>query len=136
MRVQEVITESVQPGEYVYHASYLPDLRRGLASVMKYGLRPSRNGYDGPGVYFAYTPEGGFYHVGADEATMFRVRWSDLVKLFGVYPENPNGIQRDDEQIVVPGPVPAQYLEVEYFKDEWWDLPSALAAERGPYSEQ
>lgn len=132
MRVQEVITENVQPGEYVYHASYLPDLRRGLASIMQHGLRPSRNGYYGPGVYFAYTADGGLYHVGPEEATMFRVRWSDLVKLFGVYPDNPNGIQRDDEQIVVPHAVPAQYLEVEYFKDEWWDLRSALAAERGP----
>ena len=136
MKTHEIITENVQPGEYVYHASYLPNLRSGLNSILRRGLQPSKEGYHGPGVYFAYTPEGGFYHVSAEDATMFRVRWRDLVKLFGVYPDNPNGIQRDGEEIVVPGPVPAQYLEVEYFPDEWWDLPSALAAERGPYSEQ
>ena len=135
MRSREFVEESTAPGEYVYHAAHLPDLPRGLASVLKQGLRPSQGGYMGPGVYFAYEPEGGFYHVSAEEATMFRVRWQDLAERFGVYPQDPNGIERDDEQILVPGTVPAAMLEVEYFPDEWWSLEDALAAERGPLME-
>lgn len=117
------------PGEYVYHAGYLP---RGLESVKRKGLIPSKHGYAGSGVYFAYEPDEGFYHVDAADATMFRVRWADLVDKFGVYPKNPNGIQRDDQEIIVPNTVPADMLEVEYFPGEWWDINSAVAADRGP----
>jgi hypothetical protein len=129
MRINEIITESVQPGEYVYHASYLPNLAKGLRSIMSSGLKPSENGYGGRGVYFAYDPKGGFYHVDKDQATMFRVKWADLVKMYGVYPGNPNGIQRDNDEIIVPGIVPSSILEVEYFPDEWWDIRSALSSE-------
>jgi hypothetical protein len=116
------------PGEYVYHAGYLP---RGLESVKHKGLIPSKHGYAGSGVYFAYEPDEGFYHVDAADATMFRVRWLDLVDKFGVYPKNPNGIQRDDQEIIVSNTVPADMLEVEYFPGEWWDINSAAAADRG-----
>lgn len=132
MRIREVFSKAQQPGEYVYHASYLPNLSKGLSSILAKGLRPSRTGYSGAGVYFSYTPTGGFYHVDAKDATMFRSRWEDLVKLYGVYPDNPRGIQRDRDQIVVPGPVPASMLEVEYFNNEWWDMASAYEASRGP----
>jgi hypothetical protein len=132
MRAQEFIIETRQPGEYVYHASYLPNALSGLKSVLKRGLQPSAEGYAGPGTYFAYDPEGGFYHVDQADATMFRVLWSDLVKMYGVYPENTRGIERDDDEIIVPGPVPGNLLEVEYFPGEWWDLASAIAAEQGP----
>jgi len=131
MKIIEVINEAVS-GQYVYHASYLPDLRQGLASILKKGLQPSRKGYAGPGVYFAYTPDSGYYHVSKEDATLFRVRWKDLLKLFGLYPQNPGGIQRDNEEIVVPGPVPADLLEVEYFNGEWWDIDSAYRASLGP----
>lgn len=125
----EDVMESSSPGEYVYHASYLPNLARGLKSIMMSGLKPSENGYGGRGVYFAYTPDGGFYHVDKDQATMFRVKWADLVKMYGVYPENKNGIQRDSDEIIVPGPVPANMLELEYFPEEWWDVRTALSSE-------
>lgn len=130
----ESINEAVA-GEYVYHASYLPDLSRGLQSVISRGLVPSKDGYAGPGVYFAYDPEGGFYHVDQEDATMFRAKWSDLVAKFGKYPDNPNGIERDDNEIIVPGVVPANMLEVEYFPGEWWDIPSAYYSSKGPVSE-
>ena len=126
---KESLSEGSEPGEYVYHASYMPNLARGLKSVMASGLKPSQNGYGGPGVYFAYDPEGGFYHVDKDQATMFRVKWRDLVDMFGVYPKNPDGIQRDGDEIIVPGNVPASMLEIEYFQDEWWDIRSALSSE-------
>lgn len=129
MRAQEFLSESTQPGEYVYHASYLPNKKSGFRSLISRGLQPSKTGYAGPGTYFAYDPEGGYYHVSKEEATLLRVRWADLVKLYGVYPQNPDGIQRDDDEIVVPGPVPGNLIEVEYFPDEWWDLNSALNAE-------
>ena len=129
MRLRELLTETKGPGEYVYHAAYLPNLAQGLKSVSARGLVPSKTGYAGPGVYFAYDPDGGYYHVSKEEATLFRVKWADLVNKFGVYPTNENGIQRDDDEIVVPGAVPAQFLEVEYFPGEWWDIKSALSAE-------
>ncbi|CAB4241807.1 hypothetical protein UFOVP71_345 [uncultured Caudovirales phage] len=127
--------ETTEPSEYVYHASFLPDEQQGLKSVLLQGLRPSETGYAGPGVYFAYDPEGGYYHVSKEEATLFRVKWADLVNKFGTYPSNPNGIERDDDEIIVPGTVPASMLEVEYFPDEWWDLKSAYQASKGPVNE-
>ena len=134
MRLQELL-ENTTPGEYVYHASYLPNLTKGLQSVISRGLTPSKEGYAGPGVYFAYDPEGGYYHVSKEDATLFRVKWSDLANKFGTYPSNPNGIERDADEIIVPGAVPASMLEVEFFPGEWWDLESALASSRGPVDE-
>ena len=134
MLIRELF-ESNSPGMYVYHASYLPDQAAGLKSVLTKGLQPSKDGYAGPGVYFAYDPEGGYYHVSKEEATLFRVKWSALVTKFGVYPDNENGIQRDDDEIIVPGVVPANMLEVEYFPGEWWDLNSAYHASLGPVDE-
>jgi|694.fasta_scaffold03268_39 hypothetical protein len=132
MKITAILNETREPGQYVYHASYLPNLEQGLLSILKKGLRPSSTGYAGPGVYFAYTPEGGYYHVTKEESTLFRVRWKDLVDLFGLYPHNPRGIQRDNEEIVVPRTVPADLLEVEYFDGEWWDINSAFLASKGP----
>jgi hypothetical protein len=134
MLIRELF-ENNAPGMYVYHASYLPDQAAGLKSVLTKGLQPSKDGYAGPGVYFAYDPEGGYYHVSKEEATLFRVKWSALVAKFGVYPDNENGIQRDDDEIIVPGVVPANMLEVEYFPGEWWDLNSAYYASLGPVDE-
>ena len=132
MKSKEFISETDYSSDihYVYHASYLPDLTKGLSSILRHGLRPSEQGYSGPGVYFAYSPEDCYYHVDKEDATMFRVKWSDLKNIYGVYPENKIGIQRDDEEVVVPGAVPANILEVEYFDDEWWNLKDALNTQR------
>ena len=115
--------------KYVYHSSYLPNLKKGLISIKNKGLLPSKDGYSGPGVYFAYDIEGTYDHVSKEEATTFRVRWDDLVRLFGIYPEDRGGIQRTDDEIIVNHMVPANLLEVEYFDNEWWDLDSAIDAE-------
>lgn len=134
MKINEIILESRQPGEYVYHASYVGDDRaRWLKSLIQTGLKPSERGYSGAGTYFAYAPDEGYYHVTPEDSMILRVRWTDLVKLYGTYPQNPNGIERDDDEIVVPGPVPAKLLELEYFEGEWWDLASALSAETYQY---
>lgn len=122
------------PGEWVYHASDLPDLDSGILSLARGGLKPSTDGQMGPGVYFAYTPDGGYYHVGEEDATLLRVRWRDLVRLYGTYPDVEDGIQRDSEQIIVPGPVPQEYIEVEYFEDEWWPLTTAARSIRSQRS--
>ncbi|MEI6800871.1 MAG: DUF5824 family protein, partial [Pseudomonadota bacterium] len=121
--------EITEPGEYVYHASYLPDLARGLRSILSKGLVPSKEGYGGSGIYFAYEPEGGLYHVSKEDATIFRAKWSDLVSKFGTYPDNPNGIQRDNDEIIVPRAVPANMLEIEYFPDEWWKVEDVYDSE-------
>jgi hypothetical protein len=134
MRINEIILESRQPGEYVYHASYVGDDRaRWLKSLIQTGLKPSEQGYAGAGTYFAYAPDEGYYHVTPEDSMILRVRWTDLVKLYGTYPQNPQGIERDDDEIIVPGAVPAKLLELEYFEGEWWDLASALSAETYHY---
>lgn len=126
------LNENNDQMQWVYHASYLPDLAAGLDSVLRRGLVPSKTGYSGPGVYFARHPSETYYHVSAEDAIMFRAKWSDLVKLYGTYPSNPQGIQHDDDEIVVPGAVPAQYLEVEFFPGEWWPVDTAAAAAEEP----
>lgn len=128
MKIKELL-EARQPSAYVYHASYLPNLAAGLKSIKQNGLLPSKSGYSGRGVYFAYAPNEGFYHVSKDEATMFRAKWSDLVDMYGTYPSNKNGIQKTDDEIIVPKAVPSSILEVEYFPGEYWDIDSALSAE-------
>ena len=132
MKIQDILQESVQPGEYVYHASYLPNQSEGFRSIARQGLLPSKTGYAGAGVYFAYDPADCYYHVDQSEATMFRVRWDKLVQLYGTYPDNPQGIERDKNEIVLPGRVPANLLEVEFFPGEWWDINSAYRASSGP----
>jgi hypothetical protein len=101
--------------------------------LIQNGLRPSERGYSGAGTYFAYAPDEGYYHVTPEDSMILRVRWADLVKLYGTYPQNPNGIERDNDEIIVPGPVPASMLELEYFEGEWWDLKSALSADTYDY---
>lgn len=137
MRSAEFLRESNRQGEWVYHASHVPDKDRqgGIAtwlkSLIQRGLQPSSEGYMGPGVYFAYDPAETYYHVGPEDSLMLRAKFSDLVKLYGLYPDNSSGIQRSHDEVVVPGPVPANLLEVEYFEGEWWSLRDALAAETG-----
>lgn len=135
MQIAEILSESRQVGEWVYHASYVPgkDTVGGTANwlkkVINRGLQPSTDGYMGPGTYFAYEPTDVYYHVTPEDSLLLRAKFSDLVKLYGMYPQNENGIQRDNEQIIVPGPVPSKLLEVEYFEGEWWNLQDALGAE-------
>lgn len=135
MRASDLITEGRALGEYVYHASFAgPEGSKKaqlFRSLLQRGLKPSQEGYAGPGVYFAYEPDEGYYHVSPDDSVILRARWQDLTQLYGVYPSQKDGIQRDENEIVVPGSVPAQHLEVEYFPGEWWSLQDALGAETG-----
>lgn len=134
MKITELL-ESREVGEWVYHASHVPGKDRpgGIAkwikSVLTRGLQPSTDGYSGPGTYFAYEPSEGYYHVSEEDSMVVRAKWSDLKRMYGVYPEKGDGIQRTDDEIIVPGAVPANILEVEYFPDEWWTLEDALGAE-------
>lgn len=133
----EFLRESTRVGEWVYHASHVrgKDTPGGIAAWLKSliakGLQPSSEGYMGPGTYFAYDPAETYYHVGPEDSLMLRAKFSDLVKLYGLYPDNKDGIQRSSDEIVVPGVVPANLLEVEYFEGEWWTLQDALGAETG-----
>jgi len=130
MRIAEV--ESRKPGEWVYHASHVStDQATLFRSLLRGGLKPSKTGYSGPGVYFAYSPDEGYYHVSPEDSVILRVKWADLVNLYGTYPNNSNGIQRSEDEIIVPATVPANLIEVQYFPDEWWTLRDALAAETG-----
>lgn len=109
MRILELF-ESSEPGEYVYHVTN----RKNIPHIAEKGLEPNE-GYMGKFVYFAYEPHSGFYHIGRNDpdAVILQVSWSDLKSKFGTYREKgPGGIERDDEQIMVPGTVPPDMIEI------------------------
>lgn len=111
--------------EYIYHASHTPgnDTKRLIKSIYDNDLQPSKEGYSGPGTYFAYEPDGKVYdHTDPNYATLLRVRFADVASVYGVYPKNENGIERDDEEIIVPGPVDAEMIEVETKPGVWEPL--------------
>ena len=123
MRLFEI--QNFDSTNYVYHASHTPNNNRKalIKSLYNKNLQPSKIGYSGPGTYFAYEPDGKVYdHTHPEYATMLRVKWNDLVDIYGKYPENPDGIQRDDEEITVPGPVPAEIIEDEVKPGVWEEL--------------
>jgi len=110
---------------YVYHASHTPEggYKPLIGSLYMNDLQPSKEGYSGPGTYFAYEPDGKVYdHTDPNHATMLRVKWDDLVDMYGKYPENENGIERDDDELVVPGLVPCEMIEVEVKPGVWEEL--------------
>lgn len=109
--------------EYVYH---ITQKEANLDSFRSEGIRASEDGYGGPGVYFANTPEGTLYNVDkVENGTLFRVNKQALVKEFGKYSkDNPGGVQFDDGtgEIIAPSGVPAKYVEVKGVDGNWQPL--------------
>ena len=103
--------------KHLYHATPSTNLE----SIARIGLKPSNQGYEGPGVYFSKLKTGGegydfrrpeYSHLRADAKAMqdifgerFKGSLSDAI------PDD-YGIV-NDVRIDSPIPIPAQYLEVE-----------------------
>jgi len=74
------------PGEYLYHCTP----KRNVQAIMRRGLKASQTGYEGPGVYFATTPEGAvawttFIHDDLENLALIRVRKDHLKEMYGLY---------------------------------------------------
>ena len=80
---------------YVYHLTGVP-----AKKFKRLGIMPSKDGYSGPGVYMANTPEATqYYHELEDSGSnLMRISKQDLVDTFGKYSrETPEGIEFDDD---------------------------------------
>ena len=82
--------------EYVYHLDYT---NSPVESFAKYGIKPSKRGRAGPGVYMANTEFNTIYNVSdVSEGTMYRIKKKDLIDKYGLYDsENKTGNLQFDE---------------------------------------
>jgi hypothetical protein len=106
---------------YVYHLTEVNPQKFKSA-----GIRPSRDGYQGPGVYMANTPEATQYYSDLETGHLLRINKHDLVSLFGKYPENPDGVQYDHgtgEVMLSNGEnVPPELIEYRDASGKWKSL--------------
>ena len=123
--------------KYVYHISD-PGIPLSRFDV---GLKPSTRGYEGPGVYLANTPENTQYYQQLGEGRLFRIDKEALVRKFGRYPEQKDGVQYDDYDgsLLLEGTrsIPKEFIEVQE-KGRWRALefdPSQERDENGQWSE-
>ena len=112
---------------YVYHASPLS------IDVVKFqeGLKPSKSGHGGAGVYFATDPEATYWHADKGKSRLFRVNKAALVNKFGKFPEDFDGVEHDelDGEVIVGGSrrIPADMLEVQV-DGKWMSVRDAAKA--------
>lgn len=111
--------------KYVYHTA---PKNVDINSFKKSGIKPSTEGAGGPGVYMANTPENtlGYTISSLDEAITFRIKKDDLIKKYGLYPENPNGVQYDSgtKEILLDGKrnIPPEFIEFSKDGKTWEKL--------------
>lgn len=114
------------------HVYHLTDPDTDLASFAQQGIRPSEDGYGGPGVYMANRPEGTEYYHSLDEGQLLRVDKAKLIEAFGIYPAAKDGVQFDDGtgEIILPGDraVPPGIVQFRTRGGEWADLPTPTSA--------
>jgi hypothetical protein len=96
--------------KFVYHSGSFKDAES-IKSVADKGLLPSE-GQGGYGVYMAHSPEGTYHHVGPEEATTFRAPLKPIIEDYGIYRDTPSGVQYDAEELLIPGPVSSNLLEI------------------------
>lgn len=106
---------------YLYHATP----KRNLRSIARLGLKPSEEGYEGPGVYFAKTEQGAlawteFNHDEEKNLAILRVNMDDLVERYGLYhAKNQKGLVQgwgdDNDDALVDATIPAELLEYKLF---------------------
>lgn len=98
-----------------------------IPSFAKNGIKPSKTGYDGPGVYMANKPESTLYHVDRlEDGTLYRVNKEALAKRFGTFPQTRKGLEFDDDTgaVLLSGNrrVPNDLLEVKDASGKWKPL--------------
>lgn len=111
--------------KYIYHLDYT---NSPYESFAKYGIKPSKKGIAGPGVYMGNTEENTEYNAEIDEGTMYRIDKQKLIDKFGLYNTNTNKeglLQFDDStgEILLGGNnnVPADMIQVRQ-NGKWIDL--------------
>jgi hypothetical protein len=121
--------------KYLYHATPTNNLQ----SIAKIGVKPSKEGYEGPGVYFSKLKTGGEgYDFSLPEYSHLRVDAKTMKDIFGSKFKGSltDAVQNDysatnDVRIDSPIPIPAQYFEVEQ-DGIWKALNELLDKKKGP----
>ena len=103
--------------KHLYHATPTGNLQ----SIAKIGLKPSKSGYEGPGIYFSKLKTGGEgYDFSMPEYSHLRTNAKTMQNIFGdrfkgslsdAVPDDYGVL--NDVRIVSPVPRPAQYFEIE-----------------------
>lgn len=98
---------------FVYHIS---DPRIPLSSFEQQGIKPSKTGIGGPGVYMAHTPEKTQYYHELKNGRLFRIDKKKLIEKFGTYPASKTGVEYDDDtgEVILSGgrSIPREFIEV------------------------
>tara|TARA_B100001094_G_scaffold266113_1_gene268854 strand:- start:141 stop:710 length:570 start_codon:yes stop_codon:yes gene_type:complete len=89
MKIEDIITNSREPGEYIYHATRFDDLKEGLSSIKEKGLLKAKEALYGPGVYMGYNPQECLCQVSCKESRVLEARWQSIRVLYGADPTNP-----------------------------------------------
>ena len=89
MKIEDIITNSREPGEYIYHATRFDDLKEGLSSIKEKGLLKANEALYGPGVYMGYNSAECRCQVSCKESRVLEARWQSIRVLYGADPTNP-----------------------------------------------
>lgn len=95
---------------YVYHGTS----DASLDDIVNGGLKASKDGYEGPGVYFATSPEKVLDYVDLG-SQIYRVKKQDLEKTYGLYNSKSNTTGRvmfGEDVVVESKSVPPEFIEV------------------------
>jgi len=92
MKIEDIITNSREPGNHIYHATRFDDLKEGLTSIKEQGLLKAKEALYGPGVYMGYNPEECLCQVSCKESRVLEARWQSIRVLYGADPTNPAGL--------------------------------------------
>jgi len=92
MKIEDIITNSREPGEYIYHATRFDNLKEGLSSIKEQGLLKAKEALYGPGVYMGYNPQECLCQVSCKESRVLEARWQSIRVLYGADPTNPAGL--------------------------------------------
>ena len=92
MKIEDIITNSREPGDHIYHATRFDNLKQGLQSIQEHGLLKAKEALYGPGVYMGYDINECLCQVSCKESRVTEARWQSLRVLYGADPTNPAGL--------------------------------------------
>ena len=92
MKIEDIITNSREPGDHIYHATRFDNLKEGLTSIKEQGLLKAKEALYGPGVYMGYNAEECLCQVSCKESRVLEARWQSIRVLYGADPTNPAGL--------------------------------------------
>lgn len=98
----------VEKHPYLYHITS----RENARSIIAHGLVPSKEGYSGPGVYLAVTPEQTEYYLKPNDpnSAMFRVSSDYVMRTWGMGPDGGVDFDSTTGEVVVPGTIPPEEI--------------------------